>query len=95
MRKLYFVVRKDIPWGQRVVQVAHAVEDWVCSAFGMRGEATWKIVYGVKDLEALEATHAELKSGFAVPVIVVNEVDLDNQMTCLVTDAGPLDLKLL
>jgi peptidyl-tRNA hydrolase len=64
--KLYTVVRQDMIAGQRIVQTAHAVSDWVQaypnSAAHWQHESNTMIVLGVNDEHTLRALFGVVKN---------------------------------
>ena len=91
---LYYVVRKDLTWAQRAVQLVHAREQWVEDCHGFEYVCT-AVVFGVPDLAELERVFAELPGGTEYDVSAFHEPDLGGEMTALCTDKPLGGLTLL
>lgn len=106
--KLYYLVRKDLPWPHRAVQLIHAREVF-SQAFYERAVRT-AVVHVVKDEAALRAVLTRLHPQFdwgsgggtqkavsdgGVRTACFFEPDLDRELTAACTDGGPFDLPLL
>lgn len=101
---LYYVVRADLPWDRRCVQLIHAREAWIeyekdplrapnHGFDGTSGTCT-AVVYKVVDLFVLEGLSKRLL-GDGRRVVGFHEPDLRGELTALCTPDGPLALALL
>ena len=88
---LYYVVRKDLPWDRRCVQLIHAREKYAEIHEEGRTRVHTAVVYGVSDEAVLKAVFFGLLDHKAT---LFHEPDLQ-EYTALCTDHGPLTLPLL
>ena len=105
--KLYYLVRKDLPWAHRATQLIHARETFA-QAFYER-EVRTAVVHVVKDEAALRAVltslHPDTEWSRGSPQVSVTdgtkrtsaffEPDLGYELTAACTDGGPFKLPLL
>ena len=108
--KLYYLVRKDLPWAHRAVQMVHAREAFMHFFSSVRGVRT-AVAHVVKDEAELRAVLTRLSEGALahqsryesleaysdgdVRTAAFKEPDLGHELTAICTTAGPFELPLL
>ena len=84
--KLITVVRRDLPIGSQIAQVAHSVADFAyhLPVFfkDWREKSNYKICLSAADENQLTKTFEKLKQKGA-PVVAFHEPDLNNEMTAI------------
>ncbi len=90
MEKLYVVVRSDLAAGDQIAQVGHAVASFALHspvshalARQWHGGANNLVVLGIADEAALERLMDEIVERTDATCVVVNEPDLDDDLTAI------------
>jgi len=80
MKKLYVLVRKDLPTSYQAVQAGHAVAEWLIH------DQSWKngtlIYLGVNNEKELLRWGSKLKNK-DIPFVTFKEPDIGNELTAL------------
>ena len=93
-RKLYVLVREDLPTGLAAAQASHAVAEfcigkrWSANIWHSHPEGNYLIILGVHDEEALVAWHAICK-GWDIDTKMFREPDLGGAMTAFAAHPRP------
>jgi len=88
MKRLYVIVRKDLPWIHQAVQAGHAVAEYLILNPNTQWNNGYLIYVGVPDEQALFNIRSILEEGCNKKVTVFREPDRCDTITAMAVECN-------